>query len=113
MPGRNGEPAAADVDAATHERPRPPARPVPGTASQPRRDLERADIERLKRRLEQLFPPRHEHGRPDLPAAITRSAPSGRPDAGPPDDDLGRRLDDLRREAEEQANNYKTPRWDG
>jgi hypothetical protein len=113
-PGATGTPAAAggDVDAATHDRPRPPARPGPVAASQPSRDPERADIERIKRRLEHLFPPRHHRGRPDVPDAITRSAPSARPDADPRDDDLRRRLDALRREAEKRANQYKNPRWD-
>jgi hypothetical protein len=101
---------AADVDAVTHDRGRPPVRPAPVAAGKPSHDPERADIARLKRRLEHLFASRDRRDRPDLPTAVTRSAPSARPEADPPEDDLRRRLDDLRREAERQANNYKNPR---
>ena len=94
----------------------------PVTAGKPSsRDPERADIERLKRRLEHLFPPRHHRSRPDGPAMTTKSAPSSRPEAAepgpapslaaPPDEAL-RRLDALRREAEERAGAYQEPRWD-
>ncbi|CNF93477.1 Uncharacterised protein [Mycobacterium tuberculosis] len=114
---RAGAPAA-DVDAGTHDRARPPVRPAPEpvTARKPTRDPGRADIERLKQRLEHLFPSRHHRGRPDGPAITTRSAPPSRPEAAPPDaappDDALRRLDALRREAEERAGAYKDPRWD-
>ncbi|MEU5989715.1 hypothetical protein ABZ806_12145 [Spirillospora sp. NPDC047418] len=117
------QPAADDVEAATHDRARPPVRPAPEpvTARKPSRDPERADIERLKRRLEHLFPPRHHRGRPDGPAMTTKSAPAPRPEAAepgaaPPDaaspEEALRRLDALRREAEKRARTYQEPRWD-
>ncbi|WP_203596040.1 hypothetical protein, partial [Actinomadura bangladeshensis] len=109
---------AADVDAAARDRVRPPVRPAPEpvTARKPSRDPERADIERLKRRLEHLFPSRHHRAPRDAPAVATKSAPSSHPEAAPPTtvspDDALRHLEALRREAEKRADPYKTPRWD-
>ncbi|MFA1549093.1 hypothetical protein [Actinomadura chokoriensis] len=104
--GAPGTPAASDVDAATHDRALPPARPGPGTSTARKPSRDRGDDGRLKRRLEHLLPPRHHHGRPDAPTMITQSTPSARPDL-PTDDDPLRRLDDLRREAEKRANRYQ------
>lgn len=118
---RTGTPVT-EVDAGTHDPARPPVRPAPEpvTARKPSRDPGRADVERIKQRLEHLFSSRH-HRPPDGPALITKSASSPRPEAAPPDaispdaispDEALRRLDALRREAEERANAYKNHRWD-
>ncbi|MFA1543299.1 hypothetical protein [Actinomadura monticuli] len=110
--GRDGGPAATDVDAATHDGPRSSVPPAPGSRTRkPSRDPERADIERIKRRLEDLFPHRRHHGRPDGPRMTTQSAPSVRP-GGPSEDDPLRSLDALRREAQKRTGDYRDPRWD-
>ncbi|QKW39229.1 hypothetical protein HUT06_38680 [Actinomadura sp. NAK00032] len=112
-------PAAGDADAATRARPQEPSAapapaPEPTRTGRPSRGQEREDIARLKRRLDDLFPPRRHHRRPEGPVRITRSAPSDRPEAAPGDDPV-LDLDDLaalRREAERRNDRYRAPRWD-
>lgn len=113
-------PAAGDADAATRARPQEPSAapapvPEPTRTGRPSRGGEREDITRLKRRLDDLFPPRRHHERrPEGPVRITRAAPSDRPEAAPGDDPV-LDLDDLaalRREAERRTDRYRAPRWD-
>ncbi|SPT59707.1 hypothetical protein [Actinomadura madurae] len=96
--------AGTDTDAATRERPRPPARssPEPGGVTVPG-GQERKRIDRFKRRLDPVLRRRPEPPeRPEAPAPMVNSAPSTRPD-GPAEDDPRRRIEDLRREAEKRA----------